>query len=124
MSNVKSLLEQKAKKKQEATEAPIQAQAVEVEGEVPDTVPKVGDIVLVSWGNPVLIGSPIVTIPCIVTHVLATGRLNGQMFFDPTSEGVDPASGRPVSLPPVAPIANVPYSKTPRALTWRSREDA
>lgn len=124
MSNkVKSILEKKAQK--EAAAAPQQqAVAIEVDSkDVPVGLPKVGDFVFVAWGDPNLIGAPLLDLACLVTHAQENGRINGHLFFDPTSTGMDPRTGREIAMPPMAPVANLPYSKTRRALTWRYRGD-
>lgn len=121
MSNVTELLKKKAEKRAEREE--VDGVAVEVEGETPETAATVGEVVLLTWGNPMEIGGNTIEIPLIVTLVdAATGRLNGQMICDPTMQGMDPRSGRPVAMPPVVPVANVPYAAAPRAMTWRHRE--
>lgn len=120
-SNVSDILK---KRKDKAVEPPPEAGgiAVEVDGELPATAAKVGDIVVLTWGDPTLIGGPTFPIPMIVTLTdEKTGRINGQMVTDPTMQGMDPRTGRSIPLPPVVPVANVPYSDTPRAMTWRHR---
>ena len=123
MSNVSDLMKKKAEKRARETEEV--GVAVEVEGgELPAKAAQVGEIVLLTWGNPMEIGGSTITIPMIVTLVdEQSGRLNGQMICDPTMQGMDPRSGRPVAMPPIVPVANVPYAATPRAMTWRHRED-
>jgi hypothetical protein len=121
MSNVSDLLKKKAEKR--AVETEEVGVAVEVEGETPEMAAKVGEIVLLTWGNPQLVGGETIEIPLIVTLVdPKSGRLNGQMICDPTMQGMDPRTGRPIAMPPVVPVANVPYAATPRAMTWRHRE--
>lgn len=121
MSNVSDLLKKKAEKK--VAEETTEAIAVEVEGEQPEQQARVGDVVLLTWGDPREIGGATISIPLIVTLVdEKTGRVNGQMITDPTMQGMDPRSGRPVPVPSVVPVGNVPYSSTPRAMTWRYRE--
>jgi hypothetical protein len=120
-SNVSDILK---KRKDKAVEPPPEAGgiAVEVDGELPSTAAKVGDIVVLTWGDPTLIGGATFPIPMIVTLTdEKTGRINGQMVTDPTMQGMDPRTGRSIPLPPVVPVANVPYSDTPRAMTWRHR---
>lgn len=120
MSNVTELLKKKAEKRVEREEVGV---AVEVEGEAPEKAASVGEVVLLTWGNPMEIGSNTIEIPLVVTLVDPTsGRVNGQMICDPTMQGMDPRSGRPVTMPPIVPVANVPYAATPRAMTWRHRE--
>ena len=121
MSNVSDLLKRKADKQAAKTEEV--GVAVEVEGETPESAAEVGEIVLMTWGNPQLVGGETIEIPLIVTLVdPQSGRVNGQMICDPTMQGMDPRTGRPVAMPPVVPVANVPYAATPRAMTWRHRE--
>lgn len=121
MSNVTEIL--KKRKDSKPIEAdPDAAIAVEVEGDMPEQEAKVGDIVLMHWGEPNLIGGPTIPIPLIVTLTdPKTGRINGQMIADPTMQGMDPRTGRSVQMPPVIPVANVPYSAEGRAMTWKHR---
>lgn len=120
-NNVSDLLKKKAEKK--AAEAQPDSIAVEVEGELPERAARVGDTVLMTWGNPQLVGGDTIEIPLIVTlSDPSTGRLNGQMICDPTMQGMDPRSGRPVQMPSIVPVANLPYSVSSRAMTWRHRE--
>lgn len=117
-SNVTELLKKQAKKQE------VEGVAVEVEGEVPAKAARVADLVILTWGDPNLVGGQTIEIPMIVTlSDPASGRINGQMICDPTMQGMDPRSGRPVQMPSVVPVANVPYSETPRPLTWRFREE-
>jgi hypothetical protein len=122
MSNVTEIL--KKRKDSKPIEAdPDAAIAVEVEGEIPEREAKVGDIVLMNWGDPQLIGGPTITIPLIVTlSDPKSGRLNGQMISDPTMQGMDGRTGRAMQMPPVIPVANVPYSAEGRAMTWKHRD--
>jgi D-alanyl-D-alanine carboxypeptidase len=126
-NKVKSILEKKAQREAKATKEIREIQgeaAVEVEStEVPQRKPLAGDVVFVSWGDPVLIGGQLTDVVCIITHV-QEDRVNGNLMFDPTATGMDPRTGQEVRMPSIAPIANVPYSSNPRALTWRFREDA
>lgn len=128
-SNVSDLLKRKAEKEKAKAEREAEASqeegtfAVEVEATgMPERPARVGDIVVLTWGDPTLIGSPTIEIPLIVTLADAqSGRVNGQMVCDPTMQGAD-QRGRPVQMPSVVPVANVPYALEPRPLTWRHRE--
>lgn len=121
MSNVKDLLKKKAEKVEKVEPENV---AVEVDGDVPARAPRTADLVLLTWGDPQLVGGPLIDIPFILTLAdPATGRVNGQMITDPTMQGMDPRTGRSIPLPGIAPVANVPYSAKPKALTWRYRED-
>ena len=124
-NNVKDLLKrrnemQEAKQAKQAKQpAPQKSIAIEVEGEAPEIAPEVGDIVILAWGDPKLVGGPLVDIPMVVTLAdPQSGRLNGEMILDPTMQGMGP-DGRPAQMPPIAPVANIPHSKEPRAMTWR-----
>lgn len=126
MSKVVDMLKNKQGTQGDDAAKPKQAKpegiAVEVDGDLPEKLPEVGDVVLLSWGDPQLIGGPLIPIPLIVTLMdPATGRVNGQMITDPTMQGMDPRTGRSIPLPGIAPVANVPYANPPRALTWRHR---
>lgn len=119
-NNVKDLLKKKAERQREAASSI----AIEVDGEVPEKAPRIGDLVLLTWGDPQLVGGPLIDIAFILTLVdPTTGRVNGQMLTDPTMKGMDPRTGEAVSLPPIVPMGNVPYSATPKAMTWRYRAD-
>lgn len=125
-NNVKDLLKRRneAQEKQQATRKQqsqgAEGVAIEMDdGDLPQIMPEPGDVVVLSYGDPSLIDMPLVDIPVIVTLVDAkNGRLNGQMILDPSMQGMGPG-GRPVQMPPVAPVANVPHSAKPRAMTWR-----
>jgi hypothetical protein len=122
-SNVSDLL----KKKREREQAKVEAEAevapvsVEVDGDLPEKAAQIGDVVLLTWGDPQLVGGPTFDVTLVITLTdPANGRVNGQMITDPTMQGMD-ARGRPVPLAPIVPVANVPYSSTPRPLTWRHK---
>jgi hypothetical protein len=122
-NKVKSILEKKAQK-EAAAASQQQSMAIEVDStDVPTGLPQVGDFVFVAWGDPNLIGAPLLDLACLVTHAQENGRINGHLFFDPTSTGMDPRTGREIAMPATAPVANLPYNKTRRALTWRYRVD-
>jgi len=122
VSNVADLMKKKAEKKV-AVEQEQEAMAIEVEGDMPEKIARVGDIVLLTWGDPNMIGTPMFDVALVVTLAdPKTGRLNGQMITDPTMQGMDPRSGRPVPIPSVVPVANVPFSATQRPMTWRHRD--
>lgn len=126
-NNVTDILKKKREQK-EAAQAAQAAQAaedavvsVEVEGDLPERAAQIGDVVLLTWGDPQLVGGPTFDVALIVTLTdPKTGRVNGQMVSDPTMQGMD-QRGRPIALPPMVPMANVPYASTPRALTWRHK---
>ena len=121
-TNVKDLLKKKVEKEKEKAADP--AVAVEVDGDIPERAPRIADLVVLTWGDPQLVGGPLIDIPFIITLAdPKTGRVNGQMITDPTMQGMDPRTGRAIPLPGIAPVANIPYSATPKALTWRYRED-
>jgi hypothetical protein len=125
-NKVKSILEKKAQKEAKAPKAEeLRGEvAIEVDStDVPTGLPQVGDFVFVAWGDPNLIGAPLLDLACLVTHAQENGRINGHLFFDPTSTGMDPRTGREIAMPATAPVANLPYNKTRRALTWRYRVD-
>lgn len=120
-SNVTEILK-KRKDKEPLQADPEAGIAIEVEGELPEVSAKVGDLVILTWGDPQLVGGPTFPIPLIVTLVDdKSGRVNGQMITDPTMQGMDPRTGRAISLPSVIPVANVPFAAEPRAMTWRHR---
>ena len=117
--NVRDIL----KKKAEQRETEAEGMVVEVHGDLPERAARVADVVLLTWGDPSLVNSPTIEIPFIVTlSDPATGRVNGQMVCDPTMQGRDPRTFQQIQMPPIVPVANVPYSATPRPITWRFRE--
>lgn len=119
-NNVKDLLKKKAEKQKEEASTV----AVEVDGDLPEKAPRTGYLVLLTWGDPQLVGGPLIDIPFIITLAdPSTGRVNGQMVTDPTMQGMDPRTGRSIPLPGISPVANVPYSATPKPLTWRYQVD-
>lgn len=119
-SNVTELLKKKAEKRAASLES--DKLEIEVTGDVPEHAARVGDIVVLTWGDPNLVNSPTIEIPLIVTLLdPQSGRVNGQMICDPTMQGMD-AKGRPTQMPSIVPVANVPYAAEPRPLTWRHRE--
>ena len=124
MSNVTDILKKKREREAaqaEAAQVDDTPLAVEVEGDLPERPAQIGDTVLLTWGDPQLVGGPTFDVTLIVTLVDAkTGRVNGQMITDPTMQGMD-QRGRPVPLAPIVPVANVPHAATPRPLTWRHR---
>jgi len=96
--------------------------AVEVAGEFPHVMPEVGDIVLLPWGDPQLVGGPTFDAPLLVTLIdPQTGRINGHMVCDLTMQGIDSRSGRPMAMPATVPMGNLPFSLTRRPLTWRPK---
>lgn len=97
-------------------------QVYPVDGEVPTRWATTGDVVIVCWGDPSLVGGELIDLPAIVTRGESNGRMNAQCVVDPGAVGAG-ADGRPAAMPPLLPIANCPYSKERRALTWRWRED-
>lgn len=124
-SKVKSLEEAlKAKKaKQEAEEAEIQQ--FTVQGEAPDRVPHVGQTVEFTWADPTLVGSPKLDLAMFVSKVLVDsqdGRLNGWVLMDPSMQLAGP-NGRPVQVPPLVPVGNVPYSRERKPMSWRFHGD-
>jgi hypothetical protein len=124
MSNLASVLKKKKASEEQAPDAAGSAGiAIEVDGDLPEKSPRIGDVVLLSWGDPQLVGGPMIAVPLIVTLTdPATGRVNGQMITDPTMQGMDPRTGRSIPLPGIAPVANVPYANPPRPLTWRHQD--
>ena len=127
MSNLRSI--KRAMEKAAAKDAPQSENtptkdgsvSVEVDGETPQWVPAVGDVVIASWGDPNLIGGALVELPLFVTSLLPGHRVCGQIVTDPQLVGMGPG-GRQQSLPASIPIVNMPYARTPRAMTWRYRD--
>lgn len=119
-SAVRNLMRKKLReeKKEQEKSQEKQVQAFEVEGETPNQNPVVGQIVQITWGDPTLIGGDTFKMPLIVTLVNdKSGRINGQMVTDPTMTGMGPG-GKPVPLPPLIPIGNIPYNESRRPMTW------
>ena len=97
--------------------SPQRNTAVEVFGTVPVALPAVGDVVVFRWGDPTLIGGPIIPMPLIVTGISAEGRINGRIVTDPLLRGQGPG-GTPAALPDLLPVINSPYSTQPVPLSW------
>ena len=62
---------------------------------LPDKLPKIGDIVVYSHGDPLDIGGTLVDLPLIVVESAGDGRVAGQAFLPPgagmqTAQGVVP----------------------------------
>ena len=64
-NNVSDLLKKKAEKREQVQDEV--GVAVEVEGETPERAAKVGEIVVLTWGDPQTIGGSTIEIPLIVT---------------------------------------------------------
>jgi len=119
-SAVRNLMRKKLReeKKEREKSQEGQVQAFEVEGHAPDEMPVVGQIVQITWGDPMMIGGETFKMPLIVTLVNdKTGRINGQMVTDPTMTGMGP-NGNVVPLPPMIPIGNIPFNDERRPMTW------
>ncbi len=85
--------------------------------EVPAELPARGSTVIFVYGNPQAIGAPLVDMVTIVTRTTDQGLITGWAFTElgMTAAGPD---GRPVALPPMIPVGNLPYSSKPKPLTW------
>ncbi len=94
--------------------------SVQVDGDTPPFAPSVGDVLIVSWGDPNLIDGQLVELPMILTSLLQGGRVCGQIVTDPQLVGMGPG-GQQQRLPVTIPVVNIPFSATPRAMTWRLR---
>lgn len=116
-SKIKSLEEKLKAKRQEKEEA----QQFAVEGEAPDHLPHVGQSVEFCWADPTMIGTPKLALGLLVSKVATDsedGRLNGWVIMDPSMQMPD-SQGRPVQVPPLIPVGNVPYSRERKPMTWR-----
>lgn len=125
-SKIKSLEEAlKAKKAAKEEEQEAAQQQFAVQGEAPERVPHVGQTVEFTWADPTMIGSPKMDLALFVSKVAADsedGRLNGWVLMDPSMQMAD-RSGRPVQVPPLIPVGNVPYSRDRKPMTWRFHGD-
>lgn len=110
-SSLSSLLKDKREKEEEEELQKLQASK-------PEVMPTVGSIILFYYGDPVLINSPVVELPAVVTGVDEWGRINGWAWVDPGATAVGP-DGRPVRVPPMIPLGQVAYSDSGQKLTWR-----
>lgn len=117
-NNVAKFMKRKLEKERQAKSNQAGHIAFEVEGEEPARQPYIGELVRLHWGDPNLVGAPVIPLTLIVTTVGAGGRVNGQAFTDPAMSGVG-QDGRPISLPPLIPMGNLPFAREPRAMTWQ-----
>jgi hypothetical protein len=72
-----------------------------------------------------MIGTPKIQLAMFVSSVVANspdGRLHGWILMDPSMTMPGP-NGRPVQVPPLIPVGNVPYSRAHKAMTWRFHGD-
>jgi hypothetical protein len=118
VSRLKKRLEERKALRERLDESSPSNVTVEVDGDLPEFFPEVGTVVLVSWGDPNLVGSETTTVPMVVTGCTGEGRVFGQVFTDPRLVGMGP-DGRPQAVPSTFPVQNLPYSDEPRPLTWR-----
>lgn len=113
-----------AKQQEQREEA--QSSQYAVDGEKPSRLPRPGEVVMITWADPNVIGSPKLTLGLMVSLPTkgneAEGRVNGWVVMDPTMAMPD-AQGRPVQVPALIPVANVAYSRDPKPLTWRFPAD-
>ena len=109
--SLSGLLQEKRKKEEEEELQKLQANK-------PEIMPMVGSLIRFYYGDPVLLNSPVVELPAVVTTVDEWGRINGWAWVDPGATAVGP-DGRPVRVPPMIPLGQVPYSNDGEKLTWR-----
>ena len=57
-------------------------QVYPVDGEVPTRWATTGDVVIVCWGDPSLVGGELIDLPAIVTRGESNGRMNAQCVVD------------------------------------------
>jgi len=112
--------------KQQEQREEVQSSQYAVDGEKPSRLPRPGEVVVITWADPNVIGSPKLSLGLLVSLPTqgneAEGRVNGWVVMDPTMSMPGP-QGRPVQVPALIPVANVAYSKEPKPLTWRYPAD-
>lgn len=117
---LRALAERKQQEKEDnVTKMPLPDDLV-----VPDPLPLRGDTVILSYGNPHEIGSPVVQLVMVVTGVTEDGLVSGSAFTDPRMTAMDPRTGRPVQMQPIIPVGNVPYNPDGAKLSWCFVEEA
>lgn len=97
---------------------PAAGGGVRVEGEIPERLPRVGSQVWFTFGDPHAIGGDLQKLHMTASEVFPGGRLSGCALTNSNMMAMGP-DGRPMPAPPELNYRNVPYSATPRPLTWR-----
>lgn len=127
-SKIRSL--EKALKERQPKEQGTPSQSFSVEGEAPSVLPRPGEVVEFTWADPNLVDSPKMTLGLLVSMVSPAneqtndGRVNGWVVMDPTMQMPHPQLvGKTVPVPPLVPVLNAAYSRTPKPMTWRYRND-
>ena len=123
-SKVKSL-EDALKRKQAIKDEEGHVQQFSVTGDAPDRMPHAGESVEFTFSDPTMIGSPKFDLGMFVSKAYPEtedGRVNGWVLMDPGMQIMGP-NGRPVQVPPLVPVGNVPYCREHKPMTWRYHGD-
>jgi hypothetical protein len=92
-------------------EVPAQLELVEV-------LPKRGSMVIMTYGDPNIIGGNTVEMVTLVVDCSEEGLVTGWAFTQMGMTAAGPR-GQPVALPPLIPVGNLPYNSKGAKLSWR-----
>ena len=118
MGGSKKIAQMLRKKNEEKKNEGVTTMELPKELEVPDPLPSRGEMVIFTYGDPNIVGSGTVEMVTLVTACTDEGLVTGSAFTQMGMTAAGPG-GRPVPLPPLIPVGNVPYSSESKKLSWK-----